>query len=584
MPSFIENTVTAYDKKGNRFVKAKYIELVEVIRIPGKKYPRRKVLWRKNVKELEKINWFDRMVLWFAARTKNTKIVNIKKEFVKKVSQWSLPQAVYNLLESLDVISNLRKLDDNSRRTYSLIDFVVGYVTITLLGKYSKLRYYEEGQNILYSQNIQELHQIYRAVSVIGRDYDWQSLEELRVVSRNRLFKEKITIMLFDFTTIYWYSEIKDELRELGFSKDNQYDKVQVLCGMVLNEEGFPVGMELWEGNKSERKAIKEFINGLSKDLEIKELVFVGDSGMYSKGLLRELRELGWKVLIRLPKNALTKAEEEEILSDEGWEKLEVEEETAEVKKEVKELKRGADYRIVAIKDYKLKRRHQHQLKEYLSRFIEEDALRQLIEKGKVDLSKLKISANKVISKKTFGLLKLGDSELKFDKDRYSKLLKWSGITLLLTDTKSSIKDLIRSYGMLSKIESRWRDIKSGLHVRPVYHWRPKRVKGHFKLKFIALQVVSLLEKRLMEAGMDLSWEKAVRLLKEVKAVHISFEDGSSGWVRTEVADKRTLKIMRVLGVPTEKVVITLENNEAKRKKYKKRKKRNKEINNETSK
>ena len=572
MASFIQNTVTTRDKNGNRRPKASYIEFVEVSRKKGQKYPQRKVLWRKNIKQLQQSNWFDRTILWLAARTNNTKVVELHKEFVKEIREWGLPQAVYNLLEELGIISQLRELEEKSRRKFSLVDFVVGYVTMSLVGEFSKLKYYEKGQKLLYGYPAQELHQIYRAVSAIGKDFDWVNLQELQAKSRSQLFKEEIEVMLFDFTTVYWHSEMTDELRNFGYSKEKQWDKVQVLVSMVVNRQGFPIHIELWEGNGSEKKAIKEFIKNLSKDLLLKRVVFVGDSGMYSKGLLSDLRAMGWQVLIRLPKNSLTKSEREKIQSNEGWVELEKEKESGEIKKEVKELKRCGGYRLIAIRDYSLRRRQERQLEEYLGRFVDVDALKKSVKEGKnLSINSLKVSAKSIVGSKTLGLLKVKEEEVEFDTGRYEELLKWSGISLLLTDTEWSVKELVKRYGLLQKIERRWRDMKSGLNVRPVYHWVPERVKGHFILKFIALQVVSLLENKLEEAGIFMSWERAVSLLHEVKAVYIHFADGTSGWVRTKVADKTTLEIMRVLGVPTQKVVLTMEtedrnNNRKKRK------------------
>ena len=577
MASFIENTVSTYDKKGNRYVKAKYIEFVEVRREKGKKHPRRITLWRQNINDLHKTNWFDRTILWLAARTNNSKVVSLNKEFVKEIREWALPQAVYNLLDELGIISQLRELEAKSRRKFSLIDFVVGYVTVSLLGEFSKLKYYEKGQKLLYGHPAQELQQIYRAVSAIGKEFEWVSLEELQAKSRSQLFKEEIEVMLFDFTTVYWHSEVVDELRNFGYSKDTKWDKVQVLVSMVVNSQGFPIHIELWEGNVSEKKAIKEFIKNISKDLALKRVVFVGDSGMYSKGLLSDLRAMGWQVLIRLPKNSLTRIEKENIQSNEGW--IELEKEGGEIKKEVKELKRADGYRLIAIRDYSLKRRQEHQLEEYLGRFVDIEALKKAVKEGKkLSINSLKVSAKSIVSSKSLGLLKIKEEEVEFDESRYEELLKWSGVSLLLTDTKWSVKELVKRYGLLQKIERRWRDMKSGLNVRPVYHWVPERVKGHFILKFIALQVVSLLENKLEEAGIFMSWERAVSLLHEVKAVYIHFADETSGWVRTKVADKTTLEIMRVLGVPTQKIVLTLEtenknNNKKKRKQKKKNEK-----------
>ena len=78
-------------------------------------------------------------------------------------------------------------------------------------------------------------------------------------------------------------------------------------------------------------------------------------------------------------------------------------------------------------------------------------------------------------------------------------------------------------------------------------------------LKFFALRVVSEMGERLRRAGIRMSWREAADRLQKVKAVHIRFADGSEGWVRTEASDEETLQLMRLFGVPTSRVVLSME-------------------------
>ena len=332
MASFTENVVTGRKKNGTKYVKGEYVEFVEPYRVKGKKNPRRRILWRKNKKELEKANWFDRMLLWFAARTDKTKAISLEEPFVKTVVEWAVPEAVRSLLEDAGILERIRQLDEQGRHKYSLEDVVVGYVTISFLEQCSKLRYYNNGQEKVFGYKPNELHQIYRAVRKLA-SVQWLTLEELK--KKWNIFKPPVELMLFDFTTVYWESEEADQLRKQGWSKDGKPDKVQVLVAMVIDDKGLPVAMELFEGNSSEKVAIKEFVKQLSEKVDIKEVVFVGDAGLYSKEFLEELRSYGWKVLMRMPRNRLSKEEKEQVLEQEGWEVMEKDTETGEVLKEI---------------------------------------------------------------------------------------------------------------------------------------------------------------------------------------------------------------------------------------------------------
>ena len=160
------------------------------------------------------------------------------------------------------------------------------------------------------------------------------------------------------------------------------------------------------------------------------------------------------------------------------------------------------------------------------------------------------------LRRSTRGIVSVRRGKVYVNETRIEELRSWFGVSVFLTDVGWSSERVVSRYGMLRRIESRWRDLKSGLSVRPVYHWTERSIRGHFVLKFIALYASAYMEHKLREAGIEMSWQEARDRLMEVKAVQMKFTDGKLGWVRSAISDTETLKVMRVLGVPTERVML----------------------------
>ena len=555
MASFVENKVTAKKADGTKYIKAEYIELVEVYREQGKKYPRRRIIWRKNKKDLEKAGWFDKMLLWFSARSSKSKAVSLEQEFIRDVVEWGLPEAVRNILEEAGILEKVRQLDRNGRHKYSVEDVVVGYVTMSFIDACSKLKYYDQGQKKIFGERPQELHQIYRAVRKMA-SIKWLTLDELK--ERWGLFKPPVNILLCDFTTIYWESGLSDAFRKLGWSKDGKPDNVQVYMAIVTDDRGIPVAWEIFEGNASEKLAVRKFVDKLSKDVDLREVVFMGDAGLYSNDFLNELRSYGWKVIMRAPRTILPKRLREEVVAEEGWEVMEKDAESGETVKEIKEMPFKDDYRLIAVRDHVMRRKQLYELDDFLEKLglLDSDGT---IKTTGVNADAVKKRLSQMTSRYTKGVVRVSGQEIRINQKRIDELRRWAGVSLFITDVSWDAKTVVKRYSLLRQVEFRWRDLKSGLHVRPVYHRNPEAIKGHFTLKFFALQVAALMEYKLRRAGIDMTWQRAVELLQDVKAVRVKFTDGTMGWVRTKIAGKEAMKVMRALGVPVERVLLSME-------------------------
>jgi len=107
---------------------------------------------------------------------------------------------------------------------------------------------------------------------------------------------------------------------------------------------------------------------------------------------------------------------------------------------------------------------------------------------------------------------------------RVERDARYDGKYLLRTATALSPEEVATAYKELWRIEAAFRDLKSGLEIRPMYHWTPPRVRGHIGVCFLALVVESALARLLRDHACQESVAKVIEALRQVKAVRVELE------------------------------------------------------------
>ena len=82
-----------------------------------------------------------------------------------------------------------------------------------------------------------------------------------------------VDIVFFDATTIYCHSDKEDELRKFGFSKDCKFNDVQVVMGLLMDEEGRPIGFQSFPGNTFDGKTLLKALSELKETFQIQKLI-----------------------------------------------------------------------------------------------------------------------------------------------------------------------------------------------------------------------------------------------------------------------------------------------------------------------
>lgn len=143
------------------------------------------------------------------------------------------------------------------------------------------------------------------------------------VFNKTHALMPEVNILLFDVTTLYCESVIKDGLREFGFSKDGKFNNTQIVLALATNDAGLPIGYELLPGNCAEVHTLLAAINSWSKIFDIKKACFIGDRAMFSEENIKLIEEHGYNYIIAAKLRAMPDEMQNKILESNNYKPIE---------------------------------------------------------------------------------------------------------------------------------------------------------------------------------------------------------------------------------------------------------------------
>ncbi len=114
-----------------------------------------------------------------------------------------------------------------------------------------------------------------------------------------------------------------------------------------------------------------------------------------------------------------------------------------------------------------------------------------------------------------------GQVTITLDEEKYLADSKWDGLKGYLTNTTLAKEAVVEYYRQLWHVEKTFRISKTDLRIRPVYHFKRKRIEAHICIAFAACKVYKELERQLRNRKSDLSPEKAIEILKTIYGITI---------------------------------------------------------------
>jgi transposase len=400
--------------------------------------------------------------------------------------------------------------------------------------------FFPEGQDL-------QLHQLYRAMDhLLIRQAE---LEKTVFFKMADLMNADVDLIFYDTTNVHFEVDEEDEagakgpdgalrgpLRRRGMAKNKRYDAPLVTVGLAVTREGLPVRSWVFPGNTTDVTTI-ERVKADLRGWKLGRCVFVGDAGMNSEENRRQLGLGGGKYILASKMRAGDEVTKE-VMTRAGryspvGENLRVKE------VHIGDGERRRRY-VVCHNPMEATRQKQHREK--------------LLEMLDAELITLKApKAGKRHSKRTCALLtseRFGrylrqtesgalrvDRAAVDDEERYDG--KW---VVTSNDDTLTPEDLALGYKQLMRVEECWRTMKSGLRMRPVYHWAPHRIEAHIKLCVLALLLERIAEIR----GAD-TWRNLVAKLDTIKVVE--YTRGPARIRQTTELRKGIAELIKVLGV-----------------------------------
>ena len=312
-----------------------------------------------------------------------------------------------------------------------------------------------------------------------------------------KLLNNVLSVVFYDVTTIYFEASDEDDLRKAGFSKDGKHNQPQILLGLLVSENGYPLDYEIFEGNTFEGHTMMPVINAFKNKYKMQQLIIVADAGLMSNKNISELITQQYQFIIGARIKNETKQIQAQILSQ----KLE-DGQSIEINKE------GLQRVILS----------------YSSTRAAKDAHNRNkgLERLKKSLASGRLTKEHINNKGYNKYLKLdGEIKVLIDEEKFNDDAKWDGLKGYATNTALDKQTVLEYYKQLWQIEKTFRITKTDLKIRPIYHYKKRRIEAHICIAFVACKLYKELERQLKLKSSDLSAEKAIDILKTIYGLTI---------------------------------------------------------------
>ena len=336
------------------------------------------------------------------------------------------------------------------------------------------------------------------------------------------LFNLDDTVYLYDLTSTYFEGQAKaNPQAKRGYSRDKRGDCKQVVVGLVLDRDGFPKAHEVFDGNMQDRRSVNAMLDALEKRTGKKPgATVIVDRGMAYDENLEQIQKRGLHYLVaglQPERNQWL----DELEDDNGWEDVvrTPSPRNPFQKKTRVQIKRQQKGDVIYIlcrsegreeKDRAIRETHEAKLLRDLTKLQQRVAKGRLKKEDKIQQAIGRLMERYPRVARYYQIAydseqqKLSWKEL---ADKKAMAQKLDGSYVLKTDRQDLTADEIwRTYILLTRVEDAFRDIKSPLMERPIFHHLKNRTQTHIFLCVLAYHLLAAIEHRFLQAGVHTSW------------------------------------------------------------------------------
>jgi len=345
-----------------------------------------------------------------------------------------------------------------------------------------------------------DISKVYRFMDTLHRSLKEQ-VEQIAFDYTKSVLGGNISVVFYDMTTLYFEAEDEDDLRIPGYSKDGKPHNPQILLGLLVGPNGYPIGYELFEGNKYEGHTLIPILEQFQQRFNLSRPIVIADAGLLSAPNIKDLTSQQYEFIL----GGRLKKESDEIKEQILALKL--------ADGDVSVIKKQDGLRLIVSYSAKRAKRDKRNRERDLKR------LEKNLNKGKLTKSHIN---NRGYNK----YLKLeGDIKIEIDYEKFEADDEWDGLKGYVTNTRLSAKNVIQNYNQLWHIEKAFRISKTDLKIRPIYHRNGNRIESHICIAFVAHTIYKEVERRLAEKKLSLSPARVAELTRTMYTIKIKIPE-----------------------------------------------------------
>ncbi|MBE3582311.1 MAG: IS1634 family transposase [Thermoanaerobacteraceae bacterium] len=475
-----------------------YLQLVETARENGR-VRQRVVANLGRLDELQQNGQLERLV---EGLNRYTRLALVKKQAAELRTgpdrEWG-PALVFKALwENLGLGPIIRTMHQETELTFDVDAALFAMVLNRLCDPFSKLGVSKWIDTVYHPAFAElELHHFYRALDFLAERKE--QIEEQLFNRVRDLFHLKLDLVFWDTTSTYFEGNGPCILACYGHSKDSRPDRLQVVVGLLMTQEGIPVAHEVFPGNMADVKSFAEALRTLTKRFLIRKVILVGDRGMVSDTVLKEIEAQGLEYIVGVRMRKVKAMDQ--VLSRPGRYR------EIQPNLKVKEVRHEGKRYIVCFnpEEAEYDRQARESMVQKLKEKLQKDGLKSLV--GNSGYRRF---------------LKVSGTEAVIDEKAIEEEARYDGKYVLTTNNATlSPEEIALAYKDLWRVERAFREMKSGLDLRPIFHWKDARVRGHIMVCFLAFLLESALRRRLQENNYYGPYIDLMQDLKQVRAFEL---------------------------------------------------------------
>lgn len=319
-------------------------------------------------------------------------------------------------------------------------------------------------------------NQLFRCLQ---RAVDQNYRETISKLCFDHVADQNLNLVLYDVTTLYFEVREEDAYRKPGLSKERRLEP-QIVIGLLVDQSGFPLGLESFEGNTAETKTIIPVLEKFQKGHHLEKVTVVADAAMLSLKNLEALSLAGYHYIVgsRLSKVPYDIARYQKQRPLTNNQIVVTQKGTYRVIYQYREKRAALDIKNIELQVAKAKRMVNGMTPVKRNRFISLESERRILNQPLID--------------KAYAL---------------------AGIKGYVTNLNLPPEQIIAAYRQLFEVEATFRMAKSDLKARPIFHRKRDAIEAHLTVVFTSLAISRRIEKLT-----GVSIKRIVKILRPIRS------------------------------------------------------------------